>query len=69
MRKESQREKLRIWISCNAKTVQENFAVPVDPNSSPKDRLIAIGAILFLVVSFIIIAIVARLTGTPPAAH
>ena len=38
-----------------------------DPHANPKDKMKAIGAIVFLVVAFIAIYIVAQMTGAKPA--
>jgi hypothetical protein len=42
--------------------------MPVDPGGNPKDKAKAIGAIIFFVVSFIILYIVAQMTGSHPDA-
>jgi len=41
--------------------------MPVDPGGNPKDKAKAIGAIIFLVVAFVVIYIIAKYTGSPPA--
>jgi hypothetical protein len=40
--------------------------MPVDPKASSRDKMIALGAVAFLVVSFIIIYIVFQLTSAKP---
>jgi hypothetical protein len=40
--------------------------MPVDPGANPKDKAKAIGAIIFLVVSFIIIYLVMQATAPNP---
>ncbi|HVT11030.1 MAG TPA: hypothetical protein VHE55_02080 [Fimbriimonadaceae bacterium] len=40
-----------------------------DPKANPKDKMIAFGAVAFLIVSFIVIYIIAQMTGGKPPAH
>lgn len=40
--------------------------MPVDPKANPRDKMIALGAVAFFVVAFIIIYIIAQATAAPP---
>lgn len=43
--------------------------MPVDTGSSPRDKMIAIGAVIFMVVGFIAIYVIYVLTSGHPAPH
>lgn len=47
----------------------QGVSMPVDTGSSPRDKMIAIGAVIFMVVGFIAIYIIYVVTSGHPAPH